>query len=495
MKNTILISFFSAALLFSSNCKNNKPVPMSDIQVEPPSLTLKEGETGRFKATAIPENASDKQILWKSDNEEVAIVSIVGTVTAVGEGTTTVTASSKDGAVSREMTVTVAKATGEFPIVAWMGKNGEITRQMYKDMRDAGIDYFIISWKPLGAGLEQQETITEMDKAQECGLKMLFHVKGADWFINDIEAGVRALKDHPGFGGYQMYDEPAEALYPDIKAQIESVRRTDKTHDCYVMINGDDDEANPNPEGFRNEVEKYAQELPGDYLAYDNYPLRVQVGGARRILNYWFDNLGIMADVAKSVGKPFRACVQSSLYWDMIGVTLTDLRIQVYTYLAYGAQGIEYFTWFDYDDFVQLAPVNFPSGEKTYLYDNVKAMNSEIRTLSKVFWKATALSVKHTGATIPRGTSRLETLPSNIESFETVGTGAVVSLMEKENSVYWVIVNRDPNYSMTVNIKVKPGVQKILKEDASSVPVGDEPQRETVAPGDVLIYTWEKVEN
>jgi hypothetical protein len=369
-----------------------------------------------------------------------------------------------------------------------MSRIGEITQQMYQDIADAGVDQFIINWQPLGAGLTEQDAKIEMNKAQQAGLKMIFHVKGAYWFTADVEAGARALKDHPALAGYQVYDEPGRDRFPELKTQIEAIRRVDRTHFCYVNMNGDMEDA----EAFRSLIADYVQGVPSDYLDYDNYPLRVQVGGARRILDYWYENLGIMADAAKAAGKPLRTCVQSSVYGDMVGATLADLRIQVYNYLAYGSQGIEYFTWFDFDDYVQVAPVNFPSGEKTYLYYNVQTMNREIRALSKVFLHATVLSVNHTGATIPRGTTRLETLPFPVESFETAGTGAVVSLMEKENNVYWVIVNRDPNANMTVKIKVKPGVQKIKKDDASSVPVADGLQTETVAPGDVLIYTWSK---
>jgi hypothetical protein len=494
MKNILFFSFLSASLLFMLNCKQDNMVLMSDINVDPPSLTLQLGETGRFKAMAVPENASSKQILWASENEEVAIVSIVGAVTAVGLGTTNITASSKDGAVSRKLPVSVVPPDEEhIPVLVWMSRIGEITQQMYQDIADAGVDQFIINWQPLGAGLTEQDAKTEMDKAQRAGLKMIFHVKGAYWFTADVEAGARALKEHPALAGYQIYDEPGRDLFPQLRTQIEAIRRVDRTHFCYVNMNGDTEDS----EEFRNRIAAYVKEVPGDYLDYDNYPLRVQVGGSRKIIDQWYENLGIMSDAAKAAGKPLRTCVQSSLYWDMIGVTLTDLRIQVYSYLAYGAQGIEYFTWFDTDgtgsdSFIQLAPVNFPGGEKTYLYDNVKAMNREIRTLSKVFLHATLLSVNHTGAAIPRGTARLETLPFPVESFETVGTGAVVSLMEKENNVYWVIVNRDPNANMTVKIKVKSGVQKIRKDDASAVPVGNGTQSETVAPGDVLIYTWSK---
>src|SRR5437868_3488260 len=67
--------------------------------------------------------------------------------------------------------------------------------------------------------------------------------------------------------------------------------------------------------------------------------------------------------------------------------TIEQLRVQVFSDLAYGAQGIQYFTyWTSKSDTWNFheAPIDV-SGKRTAVYDRVKQMNAEIRALSPVF--------------------------------------------------------------------------------------------------------------
>ena len=70
------------------------------------TMKLKVGETGWLGVTYHPSNATDKVLYWKSSNEKVATVS-EGTIKAVGEGTATITATSRDGNKTAECKLTV----------------------------------------------------------------------------------------------------------------------------------------------------------------------------------------------------------------------------------------------------------------------------------------------------------------------------------------------------------------------------------------------------
>lgn len=68
--------------------------------------------TETLRATVDPTNATDKKVTWKSSDATVAKVSTTGVVTALKEGTSTITATAKTG-VSASCEVTVkAKAEG-----------------------------------------------------------------------------------------------------------------------------------------------------------------------------------------------------------------------------------------------------------------------------------------------------------------------------------------------------------------------------------------------
>lgn len=73
------------------------PILTEEITLSDSAAQLKPGETKSLTATVLPENATDKNVVWTSGDETVAKVSGSGTVTAVNPGKTTVTAAAQDG--------------------------------------------------------------------------------------------------------------------------------------------------------------------------------------------------------------------------------------------------------------------------------------------------------------------------------------------------------------------------------------------------------------
>jgi len=71
-------------------------VAVSSISVSPTTITLVADETKTLVATVSPSNASNKGVTWSSSDETVATVTN-GVVTAVAQGTATITATTTDG--------------------------------------------------------------------------------------------------------------------------------------------------------------------------------------------------------------------------------------------------------------------------------------------------------------------------------------------------------------------------------------------------------------
>ena len=76
------------------------------ITLSKQSITVYKDKTYKLTATVTPSN-SNKAVSWASDNTDIATVDASGTVTGVGIGTTTVTATTKDGSLSASCEVTV----------------------------------------------------------------------------------------------------------------------------------------------------------------------------------------------------------------------------------------------------------------------------------------------------------------------------------------------------------------------------------------------------
>jgi uncharacterized protein YjdB len=71
-------------------------VPVSEVFTNK-SFVLNAGLTRQLTAVVIPDNATNKNVNWRSSNTSVATVSTTGLVTAVSSGTSTITVSTEDG--------------------------------------------------------------------------------------------------------------------------------------------------------------------------------------------------------------------------------------------------------------------------------------------------------------------------------------------------------------------------------------------------------------
>ena len=99
------------------------PVSVTGVSLNQTSLDLEVGATATLKATVTPNNATNKNISWESDDESVATV-VDGVVTAVGVGTATITVTTDDGSYTATCTVTVkpapaVSATFDFTSNTW----------------------------------------------------------------------------------------------------------------------------------------------------------------------------------------------------------------------------------------------------------------------------------------------------------------------------------------------------------------------------------------
>lgn len=104
----------SKEFTFETDKFSTYAIAYSDIQLvtgitlTPDSAILtNKGETVQLTATVTPENAADKSVTWASSNTNVATVDANGKVTAVANGTCTITVTLTDGGKTATSTITV----------------------------------------------------------------------------------------------------------------------------------------------------------------------------------------------------------------------------------------------------------------------------------------------------------------------------------------------------------------------------------------------------
>src|SRR5690625_1376982 len=88
---------FSWMLVVDDSVSEPKEETVTGVQLDLEKLDIKVGEKAELTANVTPEEATNKEVLWSSDNEEVATVDENGQVTGVSAGTTEITVTTVDG--------------------------------------------------------------------------------------------------------------------------------------------------------------------------------------------------------------------------------------------------------------------------------------------------------------------------------------------------------------------------------------------------------------
>jgi hypothetical protein len=245
----------------------------------------------------------------------------------------------------------------------------------------------------------------------------------------------------------------------------------------------------------------YRDYFKPEVVSFDMYPVFVNRStGEINIRADWYDNLISIYDFSRSINKPFWAFalsvsheIQSKTY---PVPTIEALRLQVYSDLAYGAQGIQYFTfWTPYTnneligpekEYYYLGPI-LPDGKKTQVYDLIKTLNEEIKNLSFVFCGSTIKWIRHSGITAQNVTREITNELSTTPFTKLDGNGGLlISLHEKEGKNYLVVVNYELKNNQ-LNIETSSPLNRILKSGAM---IAAEDSL-NILPGDVVIYGWD----
>ncbi len=375
--------------------------------------------------------------------------------------------------------------SAQMPIIAWYGiRANEATVERFKELKEAG---FTINFSEYST---MEEVETALDAANKVGIQLII---ACPELRKEPEKTVRRFMKHPAVAGYFLRDEPVVADFAALAAWAKRIQAVDNSKFCYLNLfptGGEEHLKFLGVQNYREYVSRFNKEVPLPFLSFDHYP----VLGDNVLKAEWYENLEEFSDEAAKVGKDFWAFALATKHGPYPIPTQASLRLQLYSDLVYGAQGLQYFTYwtpagdsfYDY----QHGPIGL-DGKRTEIYDLVKEMNAEIKSIAGIFLGAKILSVRHTGSVIPRGTKRLTNLPEKVKVLDTHGYGAIVSLIENGDKKYLTIVNRSLKDTMELTFYADPSVKRVLK-DGSLVQADTYTATLMISPGDILIYLLEK---
>ncbi|MBX2924501.1 MAG: hypothetical protein KF746_20035 [Chitinophagaceae bacterium] len=394
---------------------------------------------------------------------------------------------------TQEQQPTRLSSREEIPRLAWYSvPASEISEQRYRELKEAGITITFSFFS------SQKDAERSLAMAERVGVKVLL---SCPELKTDPEATARKFMKHPALAGYFLRDEPSRSEFEELGKWMRRIQSVDKDHFCYVnalpiYAENWQFEYPKEPDfavatTYTDYLTAFIQHIPAPFISYDAYCI---IGDSLRA-NY-YENLEVVAKASQKVNKDFWAFALTTGSSEPVNFpppTLAELRFQVYSILAYGAKGVQYFTYWTPPvnetpwDF-HLGPIGL-DGKRTVTYDRLKKINEEVSKLSGVFAGGKVLSVRHIGKTIPKATTRLEDLPPGIKALEMYGAEALVSTIQNGDHTYTVIVNRSFKKEISLTALGDEGLQKVLK-DGMIVPAGWYSSHLTIDAGDIAIFRY-----
>jgi len=391
------------------------------------------------------------------------------------------------------------KPAGVIPVMSWGGiSQSEVSVASYQKLKDVGVNIdiaFFTNADAIASGL---------DAAGKAGIKLMI---SCPELKSDPEKTAKRFKNHPALEGYYLADEPGKSQFQELADWAKRLKAVDDEHYSFVNLfpNINSNQSKFGTKDYKEYIGTFDNLFPAPYLSFDFYPV---VDGT--VHPRWYENMEFFANKYRNEGRPFWAFALTTSYLaysnDSGQPTLNDffqlyktynpektfvhdiptlaaLRLQVNVNLAYGAQGIEYWSFRGFG-----SPLD-EQGKRTVVYDRLQKVSNEIQHLSGVFLGAKVISVSQTGLNIPNETTRLSQLPAPIKLLETVGEGAVVSVLENGGNTFLVIVNRDFKNSMKLIIYTDDTVKRVLK-DGTIIPANEYANATEVEPGDMTVYMF-----
>lgn len=348
-----------------------------------------------------------------------------------------------------------------FPIVAWYGPGRDLlTDEVWQDVAEAGFNLCLPSFH--GTDDEYRRTL---DLGEKFGIG--FMLGGlVDWELGkkeeDVEELVASLQavvdkwsEESALAMYVLKDEPHATFFKPLGLTRDLLARMDPGHISYVNLFPNyapvnDEENWLGALNYRAYVDQYMKEFRPEVLIYDHYCIEGynfrKADYAIRVRPGYFENLEIIRAAALEYQVPFWAFTLSTPVFSYPTPTEGHLRFQLNSCLAYGAKGLQYFTYGPVGDEAGIVDGRANRGP---WYEVAKRINWEIQNMGELLLSLISTEVFHTSPQ-PRGTTWFYYDPLyHDEGYgglsSCLGAPALLGFFDgPDDRKFLMVVNRDP---------------------------------------------------
>lgn len=361
-----------------------------------------------------------------------------------------------------------ARPAVSFPVMAW--DFPDVGLPMLREMKECGLTH---------AGFVPP---SGLDACRESGLSAIVHDPRTyryDWTKIDegvarrnAESLVRELGAHPSVFGFYVMDEPSADQFAGLAVMSRALHALAPGKWPYINLFPNYASADQlRASTYEEYIERFVASCRPRLLSYDNYWLMLAKPESQAF--YW-RNLDQMRSLSQRHGIPFWNIVLSVAHFHYRQTADADLRLQMYSTLAYGARGISYYTYHTpTSGNYRLAPID-QFGHKTCTWDAMRNVNLQLRALAPTMLDLTSTLVYHIGD-VPDGCRGAP--PEAIVSSLAGATLLVGEFRHADGGTYAMVVNKDLENSTAPDLAFRnhpSDVQLVSAYTGQLVPLKDE---------------------
>ncbi|OIV36010.1 hypothetical protein BIV57_18575 [Mangrovactinospora gilvigrisea] len=359
--------------------------------------------------------------------------------------------------------------------IFWPPPPFETTKQRYQEIVDAGFTFAIT-----GNYLFDQYILKyALTQADAVGLKMLiaddqslldlthrFTIsddRTTPMSISSADAAalakqiVATYQGHPSLAGFNLYDEPSgQAVFDSLGKAMGAMRTAAPGLLPYInLLPGQ----GPGQDTYLNAV---VDAVHPPLLSFDRYPMSADGNEDPNYLTNWAQHRA----VAQAAGIPSWVFIQTLAFNGRRSPSAADLAWQVNISLAYGAKGIQYFTYWTPDpargEGFQSALLTV-DGKRTEHYADSKHLNATwLSRVGKVLKHLPSESVEH--ANEPNPPARVAVFAPDDWVASVTGAAVVLGRFTDPANAsvrYLLVANRTPHATSTVTLGLGPAAKGV----------------------------------
>ncbi len=335
------------------------------------------------------------------------------------------------------------------PILGWHSiPEDQLSIDRFRQLADMGLTHSLMHYSPAG-------NARALDLAAQAGVKLFI---GDGRFAQpgeDLKQAAQAYRHHPALAGYLLRDEPSVKDFAALAASRDALKAVDPAHWSYVnLFPTYASAAQLGCETYPEHVRRFFLEFRPEVLSFDHYPI-LEGDQLRRD---FFQNLEWIRQISIEFGTPFWAFALTCPHRPYPMPTLGHIRFQAWSNFAYGAKGLQYFTYWtptpgtwDFHD----APIQL-DGTRSPTWGLLKAFNREVQACADILLDSRVVAVYHSEP-LPAGTRGLDVS----SPFSRIDGGeAIVGLHQlPDGRCYALVVNRSFYKAVTLRLTLRDWVR------------------------------------